>query len=114
MNLPLEITFRHMERSEALAADIEQHAAQLEKFADKITRCHVVVESPHQHKHQGQLYHISLDIIVHGHEITVSRSHDMHHAHEDPYVAIRDAFNAAKHQLQTVIDKQRGNIKNHR
>ena len=113
MKLPLEITFRHMERSDALAANIEEHAAQLDKFVDNIMRCHVVVESPHQHKHQGQLFQISLDITVPGHEITVSRGRDLHHAHEDPYVAIRDAFDAAKRQLQDLARKRRGDVKAH-
>lgn len=113
MKLPLEITFRHMERSDALSAYIEERAAQLDKFVDNIMRCHVVVESPHQHKNQGQLFQISIDITVPGHEINVSRGRDKHHAHEDAYVAIRDAFDAAKRQIQDLSRKRRGDVKYH-
>ncbi|MGD8885623.1 MAG: ribosome-associated translation inhibitor RaiA [Gammaproteobacteria bacterium] len=113
MKLPLEITFRHMERSDALTANIEERAAQLDKFVDNIMRCHVVVESPHQHKQQGKIFKISIDLTVPGHEITVSRDRHKNHAHEDPYVAIRDAFDAAKRQLQNLSTKRRGDVKYH-
>ena len=50
MKLPLQVTFRHMEPSDALDADIREHAEILDKFAGNIMSCRVVVEAPHQHK----------------------------------------------------------------
>ena len=113
MKIPLQVTFRHMEPSDALDADIREHAENLDKYADKIMSCRVVVEAPHQHKHQGQLYQVSINITVPGHEINVTRGRDLHHAHEDPYVAVRDAFNAAQRQLQDLVRVRRGDVKLH-
>ncbi|WP_455208018.1 HPF/RaiA family ribosome-associated protein [Kaarinaea lacus] len=113
MKLPLQITFRHMEPSEALEADIREHAERLDKFVDNIMSCRVVVESPHQHKNQGKLFHIGIDVTIPGHEISVNRGRDLHHAHEDPYVAVRDAFNAAQRQLQDLTRVRRDDVKTH-
>ena len=113
MKLPLQITFRHMEPSEALAADISEKAEKLDQFCDQIMSCRVVVDAPHQHHHQGQLYSISVDITVPGGEIVASRSADEHHAHEDPYVASRDAFDAVKRRLEDYVRRQKRKVKLH-
>lgn len=113
MQLPLQVTFRHMETSEALLADIEEKAAKLDRFSDHIMACRVVVEAPHQHHHKGNLYRIAIDLTVPGGEIVASRSADEHHAHEDVYVAVRDAFNAVQRQLEDFVTKQKRKVKQH-
>ena len=75
--------------------------------------CRVTVESPHSHHHQGQLYHVTVDLTVPGAELVASRSNDKNHAHEDVYVAIRDAFDAAKRQLQQYKRKLKNKVKKH-
>jgi ribosomal subunit interface protein len=113
MQLPLQVTFRHMETSEALLADIEEKAEKLDRFSDQIMACRVVVEAPHQHHQKGKLFHVSIDLTVPGGEIVASRSADEHHAHEDVYVAVRDAFNAVKRQLEDHVRVQRHKVKMH-
>ena len=99
MDLPLQITWRGLSSSEAVEADIRDKASKLETFYDHIVSLRVVVERPHQHHQQGNLFHVSLDIKVPGKEIVVGRGPAAHQAHEDAYVAIRDAFDAARRQL---------------
>lgn len=113
MKLPLQITFRHMERSEALEADIREKAEKLDQYCDQIMSCRVVVDMPHQHKHQGQLFSISIDLTVPGGEIVASRTADEHHAHEDPYVATRDAFNAVQRRLEDYVRRLKREVKLH-
>lgn len=113
MQLPLQVTFRHMERSDALFADIEEKAEKLDRFSDHIMACRVVVEAPHQHHRKGKLFHVSIDLTVPGGEIVASRSADEHHAHEDVYVAVRDAFSAVQRQLEDYVRKQRHKVKLH-
>ena len=113
MQQPLQITYRDFPRSDALDADIRDKAAKLEQFYDRIMACRVVVEAPHSHHHQGNLFHIRIDLTVPGSELVVKRAPKEHHAHEDPYVAVRDAFDAARRQLQDYARKQRGKVKNH-
>jgi cold shock CspA family protein len=57
---------------------------------------------------------VRLEIAVPGGPpVVVSRAHQDRADHDDAYVAIRDAFNAAKRQLQDRARKQRGDIKRH-
>ncbi|MGD9000401.1 MAG: HPF/RaiA family ribosome-associated protein [Granulosicoccaceae bacterium] len=113
MKIPLQITFRHMEPSEALEAKIREKAEDLERFVDYIMRCRVTVEAPHQHHRQGKLYNVKIDITLPGEEIIADRHPAEHLAHEDVYVALRDAFNAARRQLEDYARKRRGKVKTH-
>lgn len=113
MQLPLQISFRGMERSEAIETRIRERAAELDQYYDRITSCRVVVESPHRRHHQGKLYHVRIDLTVPGAELVVTREPAEHHAHEDVYVAIRDAFDAAQRRLADHRRRQRGDVKLH-
>lgn len=112
MRIPLEVTFRHMEPSAAAEARIADKVAKLEQLYSQLTRCHVIVEAPHEHHRQGKLFHVSIDLTLPGAELVVTRGHNhQSHAHEDVYVAIRDAFEAAKRRLEEYTEQQRGNVK---
>ena len=113
MKQPLDIIFRDMPPSEFVETRIKEKAAMLDKFYDRIMSCRVVVEMPHSHHNKGKLFHVTVDLTVPDGELIVNRSPRDHHAHEDVYVAIRDAFDAAKRQLQEYARKRRGDVKRH-
>ena len=113
MKLPLQITFRHMQPSAAMEARIRELAARLERFNPHIARCHVIVESPPGHQEQGALFQCHIDITVPDEEIAIRRTHAANHAHEDPYVALRDAFRAARRRLEDYERKHRRDVKRH-
>ncbi|MGD8318120.1 MAG: HPF/RaiA family ribosome-associated protein [Myxococcales bacterium] len=113
MQQALQITFKEMEPSEAVERYVHEHGAKLEKFYDPIIHCHVVIEAPHRHSHHGSLYEIRIDLTVPGHEIIVSHQGPRNQAHQDIYVALRDAFRAARRQLQDFKRKQRREVKHH-
>ncbi|MGR9087247.1 MAG: HPF/RaiA family ribosome-associated protein [Gammaproteobacteria bacterium] len=113
MQIPLQIVFRGIPPSEAVEAKIREKAGKLEKFHTHIMACRVAVESEHRHHHQGNPYHIRIDITTPHKEIVISREHHDKKAYEDVYVAIRDAFNAAARQLEDYVRLQRGDIKTH-
>jgi ribosomal subunit interface protein len=106
MQLPLQITIRDMEHSEALEVHIRQKAQKLDEFFKHIMACRVVVEMPHKHHNQGKQFNVRIDISVPGNEIVVNRDQS-----EDVYIALRDAFDAAKRQLEDYARKMRGEIK---
>jgi ribosomal subunit interface protein len=108
MKTPLQITFRDFERSDALETHIREKAEKLETYFEPIMSCRVVVEMPHQHKNQGKLFNVRIDIGVPGSEIVVNR-----HKHEDVYVALRDAFDAARRQLEDYGRRLRRETKVH-
>jgi len=99
MAFPLDITFKGMEHSEALETKIRERTEKLEQHADRIQRCRVVVEAPHRSHQKGGLYEVRIDVRVPGEELVVNRTGHRNQAHEDPYVAVRDAFNAMTNQL---------------
>jgi ribosomal subunit interface protein len=113
MQIPLEITFRNMPPSPAIEATIREKAAKLEQFHDRITSARVVVETPHRQHRKGKLFHVRIDLRVPGQELVVSRDPASHHEFEDVYVAIRDAFDGAKRQLEDYVRETRHRAKAH-
>lgn len=110
---PLQITWRDIPQSDAVEEDIRSKAEKLEHFFDKIISCRVLVESSHRRHHKGNLYRIRIEIEVPDHQIVVTRDPDQNHAHEDIYVTVRDAFDAARRQLQDYVSQRRGKVKHH-
>jgi cold shock CspA family protein/ribosome-associated translation inhibitor RaiA len=89
-----------MEPSPAIEARVRERAARLERFHTRITSCDVAVEAPHRHHNKGRLYVVRLQIRIPGGDIAINRAGPQDHGHEDPYVALRDAFDAAERKLE--------------
>jgi cold shock CspA family protein len=130
--IPTQINFRGLAHSNTLEADIRERIAWLEQFYSGIVRCRVLVEVPHRHRHDGRHFQVRIDITVpggapivvshepslHGPLIDVSEAE--HHkdteieaVHRYAHVAIHEAFDAARRQLQDFAREQRGVVKTH-
>lgn len=115
-----------MDSSPAVETRIQQEVKALERCFDRITSCRVVVEAPHKHHQRGNEFHVSIDLHVPGSQIIVNHDPSAHSTavgiqanawdksletqpdHKDVYVSIRDAFAAARRQLQGYAQKLRG------
>jgi hypothetical protein len=64
-------------------------------------------------RHQGDLFRVRIDLAVPGREIIVDRTGPKDHAHDDVYVAVRDAFAAATRKLEDAAREMRGDVKIH-
>ena len=73
--------------------------------------CRVVVESPHRHHHKGKLCNFRTSVSVPDKELVANRTPAQCQAHEDVYVAIRDAFEAMRRQLEDYIRIRRAKVK---
>lgn len=113
MQIPLEVNFRNMDHSAELEAEIRHKAENLEEFCDRITSCRVMVEAPHQHHRKGNLYRVRIHLSVPQKELVVDHDPGNRYAHEDVDVTIRDAFNAARRQLQDYVREIQGKTKTH-
>jgi cold shock CspA family protein len=113
VQLPLQITYRHMDPSPALDARIRQFASRLERFSPQVIHCRVTVEAPHRHHRHGNLFDVRIDLTVPGHEIVIQRGPAADHSHEDAFVALRDAFRAARRKLQDYERERYGKVKSH-
>ncbi|HHT9110276.1 MAG TPA: ribosome hibernation-promoting factor, HPF/YfiA family [Candidatus Brocadiaceae bacterium] len=104
MILPLQVTARNVELTEAIKADINEKAGKLDKFYDKITSCRVVVEA----LPKRSLYNVHIDITVPGTELIIKRE-----PNPDLYMAIRDSFDAARRKLEDHAQLHRREVKHH-
>ena len=111
MILPLQITFHSVDKSEALEAKIREAAEKLDQFHEEVMSCRVVLEAPHKRHHQGNLYHMRIDVSVPGKELVVDREPGDRNAHEDPYVMVRDAFDAMERKLKDYDRRRHGEVK---
>lgn len=115
MQIPLQVTFEGgLTTSEALRARIEREAAKLERFHDRITSCRVAVIGRAGRRRHGDLYAVRLQLTGPGlPDLVVDRNPPDDHAHEDAFVAVRDAFAAARRRLQDRQGKRQGKVKVH-
>lgn len=113
MALDLHISFHGMEPSPAVEALVRRRVDELEQFSDRISACRVVLETLDRHHRQGRIYHARVDLTVSGGRIVANREPGLNHAHEDLFVAIRDAFDAARRRLQDHMRRLDGQTKQH-
>lgn len=102
MQVSPEITFRNIGSSDALREAIESRIEKLEHYSGRLMACRVAFERSNNTKRNGDHYHCRVDITVPGREIVVDRDPADKEDHADPYIAIRDAFDAAERQLKEV------------
>jgi len=104
-----QITLHGVTRSPALEEDIRSRAEKLQQLHRFITSCRIVVERPHKHHHQGGQFVVRLRIEAPGADVVVNHDHS-----EDLHVAVRDAFDAARRQLDDHARRRSGRGKAHR
>jgi len=107
MRAAFEIAFRNMQPAPAVERDVRERVEKLERFCPELMSCRVVVEAPHRRHHKGNLYHVRVDLTVPGEELVAGRDPAERHSHEDVHVAVRDAFEAARRQLQEYKGRHR-------
>ncbi|MEQ8355913.1 MAG: HPF/RaiA family ribosome-associated protein [Kiloniellaceae bacterium] len=113
MQSPLEVSFHNMDHSDAVEARVREKAAKLEQFFDRMTSCRVMVEAANRKHAKGHLFHVHIEVGVPGKQVVVDRHSGKNHAHEDVYVAVRDAFNAARRCLEDHSRRKAGRVKSH-
>lgn len=114
MGLPLEITLREAgPYEEAIRNEVTKRAEKLARMFGPILRFRVVVETPHKHSRRGEHYDVNIEISLPHKKIVVNREHNERDSHEDVFVSIRDAFEAAKRRLEDHYGRVRRVVKKH-
>lgn len=103
MKQPLQIRFVGMEPSPAVEAAARAKAAKLEQFRPDLTACRVSVVLMDKHRRQGRHFSVRIDLTVPGDELVVDQVHD-----EDIYVALREAFDDMRRQVQDGLRRLQG------
>ena len=108
MQLPLDISYRGVEKSAQLDELIRSKAARLDRFCDHISRCDVIVEHPNHSPQSGNPFRVRIDVTVPpGHELVADAKPGTHEMHEPLKKVINDAFKAMERQLKALSEKQR-------
>jgi ribosomal subunit interface protein len=102
METPVQIVFHEVTHSAALQDLVREKAAKLCNVFPRLTRCHVSIEQPHRHQSQGRLFSVRIVLHVPNDELIASQGE-----HEDVHVALRDAFDAARRQIEDYAHKLR-------
>lgn len=108
MKQPVNIQFQGMEASETVEGKALEFVGKLEALAPDLMTCRVVIDLEQKHKQQGRPFGVRIDLTLPGHELVVNRVQD-----EDVYVALRDAFDNMKRQLEEVVHIRQGKEKQH-
>jgi ribosomal subunit interface protein len=110
MKIEPQITLRGLDDVPGIEEKVLERVLRLERYSDEIQRCQVWVEAPHGHHRQGRLHEVRIRITVPDEELAV----DDQPREEDVNVAIRNAFDAVRRQLEDYTRRRRGDVKSHR
>ncbi len=113
MAIPLQITFRDVDSSPAVHQRIIERVEKLDRFDNRVMSCRVIVAMSERRHHKGRLFNIRIVARVPGRELVITRGPAEHHAHEDVYVTIHDAFDALERRLEDSVRRRRGDVKTH-
>ena len=114
MQLPVEISYRGVEKTDELETLVRDKASRLDKFCDHINRCDVIIEQPNHAQHSGSPFRVRLDVTVPPHhELVADEKPTKHEMHEPLGKVINDAFKNMERQLKELVAKQHNKVKHH-
>ena len=107
MTNEFQVVYHNIDQTEAISEAVQKRIEKLERYCDHIINGRVVLDSPHNNHHKGKVYSVTLEIHTPELEVHVNQDQHDNRAHEDLYIAIRDAFNAAERQFKSIDKKHR-------
>lgn len=114
MQIPLEVSFRGVEKTHAVERLIGEQAAKLEQVCDHIVSVRVTVEKPQEHQRNGNPYRVRVIArIPPGHELVAARDPVERDLHDPLDKVIRETFHALGRQVKEVNERQKGLMKRH-
>lgn len=130
MTYRVQISYRNVLPSGALERLVRDEAEKLERFYERITSAHVLVEQVHRRRSEGSPFHVRIELGVPGETLVVSHTADMRplfplgdeggthfrtasaqEPAKDPKLAIRQAFHKLERQLQEYTRRKHGAVR---
>jgi ribosomal subunit interface protein len=114
MNIPPEITFHDVDRSEWVESYITERMQRLDKFAQGITRCHVTLAREHGKHQKGNHYSVMVEVRVPPqHDLAVKKQKEIRDMATQLPAVINLAFGAIERQLKKTAALRRYDEKSH-
>jgi cold shock CspA family protein/ribosome-associated translation inhibitor RaiA len=112
MRVPLELTFRNVEKTRALEEYIRDQVRGLDQASDSLVSCRVAVEKPQEHLRSGSPYRVRIDLrLPPRRELVVRREAGEGDIHDDVRTVLSQAFEAARRKLLAQMARLRGEVK---
>ncbi|MBK0399790.1 HPF/RaiA family ribosome-associated protein [Limibaculum sp. M0105] len=103
-----EIVFHGIDHSPAIEARVRDRIARLERYLGRLVSFRAVIDAPHHHHRKGRHYAVRLEARAPAMVFAIDRAPGDVNAHEDVFVAIRDAFDAMERRVKTWQDTHTG------
>lgn len=94
-----QITFVGMDAVDALKLEVRAWLLRLGVLTAEATAGHVLIETIDERRKERR-YRVAMELAMPDGMVVVKHDHPSNTAHEDVYVAIRNAFRAARRQLE--------------
>jgi hypothetical protein len=88
-----------MDPAEAVRQEVRAWLPRLGVLAHQVTKGHIRIEALEAHRRE-RLYQAGMELTMPDGIVTVTQVHPSNLAHEDVYVAVRNAFRAARRELE--------------
>ncbi len=115
MQTALQLRWRHVDPSDAVAEQVRAEVERLERFSNRITGCAVTLEAPSgHHRHSGAQYRVRIELSVPPRgKIVVGRAPPKAWTRSDLYLAVKEAFREAQRQLSDHVRRVDARVKTH-
>ncbi len=114
MQIPLEVSYRNITKTDELEKLIREKTNKLEKVCDHITSCRIAIEKPQKYLNYGSPYRIRIDIrIPQGHEVVIKREPGEGNKTEPLHSIVREAFDAARRKAKEICKIQKSKVRAH-
>lgn len=97
---PCQIIFKGMDPSEAGRVEVRAWLDRLGPLTASMINGQVVIEAIDEGRRDDRRFYVRMELTMPEGVVTVGPDHPSNGAHEDVYVAIRNAFRAARRQLE--------------
>jgi cold shock CspA family protein/ribosome-associated translation inhibitor RaiA len=108
MKIQPEITYRNVEKSEAIDNLVHEKIAKLENICNYINSCHIAIEKIHDRPRSGSPYRVRIDLTVPpGHELAAEKNPGESVQYQPLDAVVRETFDAMRQQLVKLTQLQR-------
>jgi hypothetical protein len=104
---------KNVENKSEIEAVVAEKIVKLEAASEHITSCRVFIEQNPTHQHAKHTYHVRIDVRMPPHHEIVVRRDSGHKSHDNLAAVVRDAFMAARRQVEVITDRQKKKVKSH-
>jgi protein required for attachment to host cells len=97
--VPVTVTFRNTEASQAVQADAIRYAIKLSRKFPRIKSCKVAIVVPRRRTMKGKSFEVAIETVLNRRTIATKSAGEGGHSNENAHLALRGAFEAIERQL---------------